>query len=474
MKTADHTAPEQTELLDLEYWSCRFAKLLTRAGEPASWPAGEVIGLEHEYRVLVDHHAVDFGSVVHRLRLGQPLLDPADLNAYRLASGAALTADEAEAEIALSPMFVRPGCFRDLAARASSERRALASRLPAGARLEGYSSHLSVAVAPSYSVAMAKLYAASFSASLMLLMDSAPSPGLLVRPRASRLELGGEFVDGQRLVVAAIFAVGSVRACRYRLEKGYQGDFPDRLCVQLQRDDQRYGWFVSRSAFARDLYASGRETPLRLERGSIAAQAHLERCWSAARATLVRDVAESELELVDEVIRGKEPLPVAHPSVLGAAAPPDEPVEDDALAQAFGAAAQAHSRPGYDLAPVMLTWDRAVFVVSTPERNRIAFATVSAPLLPLFFSQLQGGALDEAISSYLELAPGARRLRGWPAAPAIAGLYDDLAPRARLLVPERAPRAVGWAPRHPVSRATRRGRSAARHGAGAEASGGHA
>ena len=139
----------------------------------------------------------------------------------------------------------------------------------------------------------------------------------------------------------------------------------------------------------------------------------------------MRDVAESELELVDEVIRGKEPLPVAHPSVLGAAAPPDEPVEDDALAQAFGAAAQAHSRPGYDLAPVMLTWDRAVFVVSTPERNRIAFATVSAPLLPLFFSQLQGGALDEAISSYLELAPGARRLRRPPRA-GHTGDADDL------------------------------------------------
>ena len=248
---AGHTARERVDFASVDFWSRRFVALVAPGSSPAAWPAGDVIGLEHEYRVFVGARAVDFRTVVHHLDLGQPGLDPANLNSYRLASGAALTADDAEAEIALAPTFVMPGCGNSLAANARSERRTLASRLPGGARLEGYSTHLSVAVRPSCAAVMAKLYAASFAAALMLLMDGACSPGLLVRPRPSRLELGGDFVDGDRLVVSAVFAVGSTRVCQRWLEGGEgQECFPDMLRVDTQRDDQRYGWFVGRSAFA--------------------------------------------------------------------------------------------------------------------------------------------------------------------------------------------------------------------------------
>lgn len=477
METPDHSARERVEFSSLDYWSHRFASLVVRGSFPTAWSAGDVIGLEHEYRVLVGARAVDFRSVVHHLDLGRPRLDPADLNAYRLASGAALTADDAEAEIALAPIFVRPGCGHRLASTARYERRALDSRLPEGARLEGYSTHLSVAVLPSCSEAIANLYASSFSAALMLLMDSACSPGLLVRPRPGRLELGGEFVEGDRLVVAAIFAAGSVRACQRWLEGNIgQAHFPDRLCVEVQRDDQRYGWFVCRTAFATDLYFAGRGTPLRPQRGSpITAQTHLERCWAAARATLVGDTDESELELVDKVVSGSAPLPALTPSVeqVDLSLPSAQSVAADDPALAFGFAVQAHSRPGYDLAPVMLTWDSAVFVLSTPRRDRLAFACIPAPLLTNFASQLEAGVLDEPIRSYLVLSPRRRRL-GRATATARPGLYDHLAPRARLLVPEKAPRAGGWARRRLVSGAMRRGRrGTAGLGSDVRGSGGH-
>ncbi len=276
----DTTDPRCSELSSAGHWSRRFASLVAPVGSAATWLPGAVIGLEHEYRVKLNGRTVDFRSLVHHLAAGRARLDPADLNAYRLASGAALTADEAEAEIALAPSLVRPGCGRLLADRARSERESLESHLPSGTLLEGYSTHLSVAVRPSCAVALAKLYASSFSAALMLLMDSVASPGLLVRPRPSRLELGGEFVDGDRLAVAAIFALGSVRACQARLERaGGQAEFPLRLRVNLRQDDQRYGWFVSRSAFASDLYLAGRETRLRPRQAMpISAQSHLERC----------------------------------------------------------------------------------------------------------------------------------------------------------------------------------------------------
>ena len=160
-----NAVPRRLEQSGLDHWSRRFARLVT-GSSPTGWPPGEVVGLEHEYRLTYDARAVDFRTIVHSLDLGRPLLDPADLNAYRLTSGAALTADEAEAEIALAPSLVRPGCGLRIADAARSERQALEARLPKEAHLKGYSTHLSVAVCPSSSAAMAKLYLSSFERGL--------------------------------------------------------------------------------------------------------------------------------------------------------------------------------------------------------------------------------------------------------------------------------------------------------------------
>ena len=259
------------------------------------------------------------------------------------------------------------------------------------------------------------------------------------------MELGGEFVDGDRLVIAAIFAIGSARACQGRLtRRARRADFPDTLRVALQHDDQRYGWFVSRTSFGTELYLAGRDALLGCRGGrSISAQGHLERCWTTARATLVGDLDEAELGLVDRVVSGKEPLPAARPSsVEGETAwpPSGRRATKDPVADAFGLAARAWSRPGYDLAPVMLTWDRAVFVVSDATRERLAFAHVPAPMLTSFTGQLKAGVLDETIRSYLAVPGGRRRLDNAIAARSEPALYDQLAPRAHLLVPERMAR----------------------------------
>ncbi|MGA2529159.1 MAG: hypothetical protein ABSG36_08360 [Acidimicrobiales bacterium] len=444
------------------YWSRRFGTLVAPS-HPSAWPPLKTVGLEQEYRVSAGDRVVDFRTLIHRLELGRPRLDPADLGAYKLKSGAVLTADEAEAEIALPPRLVAPGFGYAIAAAALSERLDLVSRLPERTRIDGYSTHISVAVRPSSLLAIAKLYATTFGAALMLLMDSVCSPGLLVRPRASRLELGGEFVDGDRLVVAAIFAVGSVRACQRHLEPGSRrAPFPDRLRVELERDDQRYGWFVCRTAFGADLYRDGRDTLLVPRGGSpIRAQAHLERCWAVARETLVGDLDATELGLADSAVSSTEPLPALRPSGAsgeGPSRPSANCVMSEPIAAAFGSAVRAHSRAGYDLAPVMLTWDSAVFVVSDPRRDRIAFAHVPAPLLASFTGQLEQGVLDETIRSYLALPSGGRRLDGAAARRSGAGLYDQLAPRARLLVPERTTRTRGGRRNHFVPTTIRHGR----------------
>ena len=58
-----------------------------------------------------------------------------------------------------------------------------------------------------------RLYAETFAADLMLLMNRIDSPGLLVRPRPGRTELCGEYIEDEPLAAAAAFVAGSTRAC---------------------------------------------------------------------------------------------------------------------------------------------------------------------------------------------------------------------------------------------------------------------
>jgi hypothetical protein len=178
---------------------------------PARPEPGGLLGLEHEFRVLVEGRPIDFQQLIHRLEIPGRRVDPADPNAYRGPWGGAITADGHEAEIAISPVAIGPACTDELLARAHLGRDALARALPPPARLEGFSTHLSVAVPDHLVERAAAIFVRTFAPALMLLLDGPESPGLLVRPRPGRLELGGEFVDGERLRAAAIFAAGSVR-----------------------------------------------------------------------------------------------------------------------------------------------------------------------------------------------------------------------------------------------------------------------
>ncbi|GAC1576653.1 MAG: hypothetical protein NVS3B18_10490 [Candidatus Dormibacteria bacterium] len=411
-----------------------FARLVEDGALTTGWREGDVLGVEHEYAVMLHGRAVDFRGLVHGLGLGWPNLDPGDPDSYRLGSGAAVTADEAEAEIALAPMACSAGFATRVAALARAESQALAERLPAGASLVGYSTHLSVSVSRSRAEAVAQLFATSFAPALMLLMDQPSSPGLLVRPRPGRLELGGEFVDGSRLTAVVLFAVGSVRAglaaVRYG---GARVGIPEPLSVALQPDDRRYGWFVDRSAFGTDLYQQGRSARLTTRSGAtISAQDRLAAAWRVARHFVASDATSAELDAVDRLVCGDEPLPRADDSVAHGAAAAAPPTPGP-----YGAARDARRRPHFDLAPVMLTWDTAVFVAAHPDRSRLAFATVPGPLLGSFQALLDEGGLDDVIGDYLRLQSANRRLTGH-AQVGHAGLYDQVDHRIRLLTPERA------------------------------------
>jgi len=391
-----------------------------------------LVGLEHEYRIELGGNQVDFRSLIHDFDLGQQRLDPGDVNAYRLTSGAVLTADGAEAEIALPPVRVGSGFVKEVVRRAAHGHSDLAALLPSGMRSEGYSTHLSVAVPDKVVGEVGATFVRTFAPAMMLLLDKRTSPGLLIRPRPGRLELGGEFIEGAALGVPVVFAVGSVLATTTAIASGSRPPVFE-VVANVLPDDHRYGWFVDRRAFGVDLCAHGRNALLTSTGGTtVSAATHLRSCWAVARAAIASLSSRDDWADADAVVSGGLPLPcegcipVTSPTI---AASPKSP---------FGGIVEVRRRDGFALAPVMATWDCSVLLVIDSARGRRAFVTVPRDDLERFLVRLDDGELDGVLRAYLARRPGRRviRRRAHTLRP---GLYDQLGPRWRLLAPERPP-----------------------------------
>ena len=403
---------------------------------------GDLLGLELEFSVRSRPGAqVHFGSLIHRLGLDGTALDPGDPNAYRCSWGGVITADGAEAEIATPPVRTRPGFTDQLQAWARTGEAELRRAVPRGTGLDGYSAHFSAAMPAKLNDQVCRLYAATFAADLMLLMDRIDSPGLLVRPRPGRTELCGEFLEGEPLAAAAAFVAGTTRACAaaVRRPRGRTA-LPPRLDVRLARAVHRYGWYVDRRAFGTDLHAAGRRALLpRAAGGTICAQSHLELAWAAARRALADDATAADLQAAEAMVTGSLPLPAEHSH-------PDDAAGGQRSGEAGfcleGAVVPdtprpcAHVRPGFTLRPVAATWDFTVFEATGPARS--AYACIPRDSLPGFVTALEQGALDDPIAAYLALT-SRRRVLSAPGQTRRPGLYDQMDGPAGLLAPERDP-----------------------------------
>jgi hypothetical protein len=264
-------------------------------------------GVEHEFTVLDAGSAVvDFRRLIHTLPVPGRRLDPVDGNAYRCRWGGVITADGREAEIATPPIELGPGFASAVVESAARGRAVLESILPVGLTVHGYSTHLNVSVADKRVVRAARRFSARFAPALMLVMDRCTSPGLLVRPRRGRLELGGEFLGGTGLRAAVVMATGCALACAGRGPRRV----PPPLSVRLEPTIERFGLYVDRGAFGSDLYRSGRSTVLRTGSGRTrTAQQHLEECWTVARSAGSDVFDPTDLAIVDEMVTGRRPLP---------------------------------------------------------------------------------------------------------------------------------------------------------------------
>jgi hypothetical protein len=362
-------------------------------------------GVEHEYRVRRDAEVVDFRTVVDALGVGRRL-DPGDPHAHRGAWGGVVTADGREAEVATPPVVLEPGFAVALHAWAARGRAAVVGG--GGLELEGYSTHVSVEVDDRIVCRAADLFTPRFASAMMLMLDRVESPGLLVRPRRSRLELCGEFVDGDALVAAVVFATGASLACAAAAtDRRARRLLPPAVRLQPERAVERFGTYVDRACFGTDLYEHGRRSVLRTGRSTTTAQEHLEAAWASARRHVVACTTPDELALVDAVVAGDRPLPLE----AGVPPAPGRGVASlhDATASTYRGLVDTRLRPTFSVEAQSATWDVTVFRLAADDAT--LFVTIPRRHLGAFVAALDAGRLDAVLDDALHAGDDRRVAR---------------------------------------------------------------
>ena len=388
------------------------------------------IGIEHEYRVDRNGTQVNFREVIHGLDVPGARIDPGDRNAYRLPSGLSITCDGDEAEVASPPIDVIPGFAGQAAAWMAMAHRQLSELTEPKFTLTGVSTHISVSAPNDNVVAAAGMFCRTFAPAQMLLMDDEKSPGLLVRPRYGRVELGGEFVAGADLEAAAAMATGGVLVCSHVASgRRHKRALAPPVKVDVVASLQRYGWYVDRRSFGVDLYANGRAAQLRRELvGRISGQKVLEASWKRARRALNGLASESDLAAADNRVAATELLPSERPSRAETFG-----VVDSEPMTGHRWLVEPVDRPGYRVEPVAVSWDFTVVKVTS---TRDLYISVPAREAEVFVTELEAGDLDLEMERRLAADPLGVTLATYDQA-CRRGVYDEIGPLGRLAPPER-------------------------------------
>lgn len=364
-----------------------------------------LVGVEHEYALARGDERVDVRALLPTLDVPGRRIDPGDRHAIRTTSGVVLTADGREAEVATPPVDIGPGFADRLDAWADAAERTMLSALPADLDVQGMSTHWNVSLPSPLAHRVGPMFARRFGVPLLLLTDRPDADGLLVRPRAGRLELGTDYAAGHHRRAAAALVAGGVAACVAVL-RGQRpvGALPPLLAVRLQPARERYGWYLDRRIGGHDVLAAGSATPLRLVGGAATdAGRQLAAAAASARDALADLVAPADVAALDAAANGD--LARATGRAVQPAASPSTP------ASPFGTALVVHRRPTFTAAAVVATWWVTVFVLAGRRR---AYAVVPSAHLQEFLDRLQHGSLDDTVERYLRRPPTGRTVRGWP------------------------------------------------------------
>ena len=230
---------------------------------------GFVLGVEQEYDLFAGNRQLDFreffgqvtaqgGSVPFRNCDSAAILD----------AGYMLACDGREAEFATAPINSRgDGCLR-LAREVLRCRKHMLNLLRGlpGLEIRGYSTHLNISVPLGREEELAKALSRTVAPALILLMEGRQSPGLLIRPRRGRLEIGSEYIDGEdQLAAAGVLLTGAVRA--YLRNEWTWKQFPRLKLTHWEEANIRPGIYLPHDAYGQSIYEHGRSAELELENG---------------------------------------------------------------------------------------------------------------------------------------------------------------------------------------------------------------
>ncbi|MBF6606557.1 MAG: hypothetical protein IVW53_13365 [Chloroflexi bacterium] len=293
-------------------------------GDHAGGPAS-ISGVEQEYAVWRDGGPVPFALLLGRVLSRSSARGFGEDPLARVRSGGAVwTADGPHAEIATPPRRLTVGIAGRLADDALHEREMLLRRLRLvgaadGSRLElrGYSTHINAFCRAVDPWAVVRRFAVLHAPAVMLLADRRDSPGLLVRPRPDRLEVGTEYLESRDdLAAVALVVLAATIECWEALA-GRRAPDGDRGAGSLRALDsrafqstwQRPGTFIDRAAFGDDLYRAGRDARLRRADGGMErAGSRLDATWARLRPIASAFATEAELASVDVRVDGTVPL----------------------------------------------------------------------------------------------------------------------------------------------------------------------
>jgi hypothetical protein len=408
-------------------------------------------GLEQEYGVWRAGRQLDFGRYIERVvPAGSRRSFAFDANARIVRSGAVWTVDAPHAEIATPPRRLVFGVCGQMADDALTEREALRRRVRGAfphsvygvpMELRGYSTHLNAYAAGVDGWALAHRFAVTYGPAVMLLAERPGSPGLLVRPRPKRLEIGTEFLERRDdlvavsvVVLAAVIAAwqacaadGDSTASRPNSPFDAPGPAPLRG-DRLEPTWQRPGYFVGPRAFGDNLYELGRAARLeRADGGSELAADRLLDTWAALRPIAATFALVRELEVVDALVAGRAPLPLER----------GEPLDPLVVRRWHGpravkseqaAVLRTFRRGRLRLSPALATWDLTVLQVEHPDRT--FYLRLPRAQSQPFVALLSAGRFDAELEAYGSAAPSGRTaLLDEPA----AGLFDRVeAPTATI------------------------------------------
>lgn len=273
-----------------------------------------LLGVEHEFRVLdADRLVVAAGPLLAaRGPEFGARLDPSDVNAVRLASGAVVTVDGDEAEMA-SPLIRYDESMELALAAATHAGTTTLAAIAQPASLEGYSTHLSVSTGVTRAAGARQIELTSqllrdvAGPILAVLAEPQHGAGVLVRPRRARVEVCSEHVTGDDLTALACYlgaALVAVESSELRASITAL-----RLRTEYVPSVHRYGWFLDPSTSLGHWYQLGRKALVQKASGEmVTIEDHLAATWALIRPIAAASLTQDLCRIVDARVDGSAPL----------------------------------------------------------------------------------------------------------------------------------------------------------------------